>query len=189
MAKSPQVFRERRGVFAKSGGVFSRTCAVFLCRSRRLGQNGLGTKKTPRIPTNGGVCASSRLALFVRGLRVSVGSSEGSSRATHAFRSGGLRHAEIDGAKFLFVLNYVVLEGEEETLRALGREDLAGIYASLGQTWKSGDEVEHELLRAVVDDGQIAVSAVGDFGSELDLELLTLFFFVCHERVVCYVDE
>ena len=47
----------------------------------------------------------------------------------------------------------------------------------------------HELLRAVVDDGQIAVSAVGDFGSELDLELLTLFFFVCHERVVCYVDE
>lgn len=148
-----------------------------------------GTKKTPRIPKNGGVCASSRLALFVRGLRVSVGSSEGSSRTTHAFRSGGLRHAEIDGAKFLFVLNYVVLEGEEETLRALGREDLAGIYASLGQTGKSGDEVEHELLRAVVDDGQIAVSAVGDFGSELDLELLTLFFFVCHERVVCYVDE
>lgn len=126
---------------------------------------------------------------FVRGLRVSVGSSERSGRATHAFRSGGLRHAEIDGAKFLFVLNYVVLEGEEETLRALGREDLAGIYASLGQTGKSGDEVEHELLRAVVDDGQIAVSAVGDFGSELDLELLTLFFFVCHERVVCYVDE
>ena len=41
----------------------------------------------------------------------------------------------------------------------------------------------------MVDDGQIAVSAVGDFGSELDLELLTLFFFVCHERVVCYVDE
>ena len=148
-----------------------------------------GTKKTPRIPKNGGVCASSRLALFVRGLRVSVGSSEGSSRATHAFRSGGLRHTEIDGAKFLFVLNYVVLEGEEETLRTLGREDLAGIYASLGQTGKSGDEVEHELLRAVVDDGQIAVSAVGDFGSELDLELLTLFFFVCHERVVCYVDE
>ena len=148
-----------------------------------------GTKKTPRILLNGGVCASSRLALFVRGLRVSVGSSEGSSRATHAFRSGGLGHAEIDGAKFRFVLNYVVLEGEEETLCTLGREDLAGIYASLGQTGKSGDEVEYELLRAVVDDGQIAVSAVGDFGSELDLELLTLFFFVCHERVVCYVDE
>ena len=129
------------------------------------------------------------LRFFCQGLRVGVGSSEGSSRASHAFRSGGLRHAEIDGAKFLFVLNYVVLEGEEETLRALGREDLAGIYASLGQTGESGDEVEHELLRAVVDDGQIAVSAVGDFGSELDLELLTLFFFVCHERVVCYVDE
>ena len=189
MAKSPQVFRERRGVFAKSGGVSSRTCAVFLRCSRRLGQNGRRYKKTPRIPKNGGVCASSRLALFCQGLRVCVGSSEGSGRATHAFRSGGLRHAEIDGSKFLFVLNYVVLEGEEETLRALGREDLAGIYASLGQTGKSGDEVEHELLRAVVDDGQIAVSAVGDFGSELDLELLTLFFFVCHERVVCYVDE
>lgn len=136
-----------------------------------------------------GECAQVVALRFLSGGYAGVGSSEGSSRATHAFRSGGLRHAEIDGAKFLFVLNYVVLEGEEETLRALGREDLAGIYASLGQTGKSGDEVEHELLWAVVDDGQIAVSAVGDFGRELDLELLTLFFFVCHERVVCYVDE
>ena len=180
---------ETRGVFPKTRRVFLRRFGKRTGGGERRFEYGRGTKKTPRIPKNGGVCASSRLALFVRGLRVGVGSSEGSSRATHAFRSGGLRHAEIDGAKFLFVLNYVVLEGEEETLRALGREDLAGIYASLGQTGKSGDEVEHELLRAVVDDGQIAVSAVGDFGSELDLELLTLFFFVCHERVVCYVDE
>ena len=148
-----------------------------------------GTKKLPAFRRMGECAQVAALRFFCQGLRVSVGSSEGSSRASHAFRSGGLRHAEIDGAKFLFVLNYVVLEGEEETLRALGREDLAGIYASLGQTGESGDEVEHELLRAVVDDGQIAVSAVGDFGSELDLELLTLFFFVCHERVVCYVDE
>ena len=45
VAKSPQVFRERRGVFAKSCGVSSRTCAVFLRRSRRLGQNGRRCKK------------------------------------------------------------------------------------------------------------------------------------------------
>ena len=153
------------------------------------GKMAWGQKKLPAFRRMGECAQVVAVRFFVRGLRVSVGSSERSGRATHAFRSGGLRHAEIDGAKFLFVLNYVVLEGEEETLRALGRENLAGIYASLGQTGKSGDEVEHELLRAVVDDGQIAVSAVGDFGSELDLELLTLFFFVCHERVVCYVDE
>ena len=47
--KSPQVFRERRGVFAKSCGVSSRTCAVFLRRSRRLGQNGRRYKKLPAL--------------------------------------------------------------------------------------------------------------------------------------------
>ena len=181
---------ETRGVFPKTRRVFLRRFGKRTGGGERRFENGRGAKKnSPHSEEWGRVCASSSLALFGQGLRVSVGSSEGSSRAPHAFRSGGLRHAEIDGAKFLFVLNYVVLEGEEETLRALGREDLAGIYASLGQTGKSGDEVEHELLRAVVDDGQIAVSAVGDFGGELNLELLTLFFFVCHERVVCYVDE
>lgn len=45
VAKSPQVFRERRGVFAKSCGVSSRTCAVFLRRIRRLVQNGWRYKK------------------------------------------------------------------------------------------------------------------------------------------------
>ena len=81
------------------------------------------------------------------------------------------------------------MEGEEKTLSALGSEDLACIDTSLGQTGESGDEVEYEFLGAVVDDGQVAVSAVGDFGRQLDLELLTLFFFVCHGRVVCYIDE
>lgn len=76
-AKSPQVFRERRGVFAKSCGVSSRTCAVFLRCSRRLGQNGRRYKKTPRIPKNGGVCASSRLALFVRGYAFASGAPKG----------------------------------------------------------------------------------------------------------------
>ena len=84
------------------------------------------------------------------------------------------------GAEFIFVLHHVVLEGEEKTLCALGSEDLARIDTSLGQTGESGDEVEYEFLGAVVDDGQVAVSAVGDFGRQLDLELLTLFFFVCH---------
>lgn len=36
-----------------------------------------GTKKTPRIPKNGGVCASSRLALFVRGYALASGAPKG----------------------------------------------------------------------------------------------------------------
>ncbi len=187
--KVHRFFGKEEEFFAKSGGVSSRTCAVFLRCSRRLGQNGRRYKKTPRILLNGGVCASSRLALFVRGLRVSVGSSEGSSRATHASVAAGWgmpRSMVPNSCSYLTTLSW---RAKRRRFALWGREDLAGIYASLGQTGKSGDEVEYELLRAVVDDGQIAVSAVGDFGSELDLELLTLFFFVCHERVVCYVDE
>ena len=93
-------------------------------------------------------------------LRFGVGSTEGRGRTTHTFRGSGLRRAEIDGAEFIFVLHHVVLEGEEKTLSALGSEDLACIDTSLGQTGESGDEVEYEFLGAVVDDGQVAVSAV-----------------------------
>ena len=70
-------FSERRGVFAKSGGFSSRTCAVFLRPCCRLGQSGRRYKKTPRIPKSGGVCASSRLALFVRGYALASGAPKG----------------------------------------------------------------------------------------------------------------
>ena len=64
--KSPQVFRERRGVFAKSCGFSSRTCAVFLRRSRRLGQNGWRYKKLPAFRRTG-ECAQVVALRFLSG--------------------------------------------------------------------------------------------------------------------------
>lgn len=116
-------------------------------------------------------------------LSVAFGQTERSSCATNAFGLSSFRStAKLDSAKLLFKVHHIFLESEEQTLSAFGREDLAVVHASLGQTWKSCHEVDDKFLVAVVDDCQVAVVAVGYFGSELDLELLRSLF-LCHDVV------
>lgn len=68
VAKSPQVFPERRGVFAKSGGFSSRTCAVFLRPCCRLGQSGRRYKKKLPAFRRMGECAQVVALRFLSGV-------------------------------------------------------------------------------------------------------------------------
>lgn len=116
-------------------------------------------------------------------LSVAFGQTERSSCAANAFGlSSFWSAAKLDSAKLLFKVHHIFLESEEQTLSAFGREDLAVVHASLGQTWKSCHEIDDKFLVAVVDDCQVAVVAVGYFWSQLDLELLRSLF-LCHDVV------
>lgn len=55
--KSPQVFRERRGVFAKSCGVSSRTCAVFFAPYSPVGSKWMEVQKKLPAFRRMGECA------------------------------------------------------------------------------------------------------------------------------------
>lgn len=116
-------------------------------------------------------------------LSVAFGQTERSSSAANTFGLSCFRStAKLDRTKLLLVVHYIFLKREKKTLSAFGRENLAVVHTSLGQTWKSSHEVDDKFLVAVVDDRQVAVVAVGYFGSQLDLELLRSLF-LCHDVV------
>ena len=89
-----------------------------------------------------------------------------------------LGSGEIDGAELLLVAHDVVLKGEEQTLGVLGGENLAAVDTCLGDTGEGSNEIDDELLVAVIDDGKVAVGAVGNLGGEFNLQLLLLGLFL-----------
>ena len=120
--------------------------------------------------------------ILIRGsqLCIALGYTERSGGATLTFSLGSCSTGESDGAELLLVLYDIVLKSEEKTLCTFGSKHLTAVYASLGETGKSSDEVDDEFLVAVVDDCEVAIRTTCYFGSELDLELLLLGFVFCH---------
>ncbi len=115
---------------------------------------------------------------------LSLGHAERCGGATVSL--GGCVAALLDGAELLLVLHHVVLEGEEKALGVLGGEDLTAVDTSLGDSGEGSDEVDDELLVAVVDDGEVAVSSVGNLRSEFNLQLLLLGLFLFFHNVIVY---
>ena len=124
-------------------------------------------------PDKGG-CPSSWQRYVV--LSLCLGHAEGSCGT--AVSLGGCIATLFDGAELLFVLHHVVLEGEEQALGVLGCENLAAVDTCLGDTGEGSNEIDDELLVAVIDDGKVAVGAVGNLGGEFNLQLLLLGLFL-----------
>ena len=93
---------------------------------------------------------------------------------------GVLGVAGFDFAEHLLVLADVVLEGEEELFGVLRAHDDAAYDGSLGHTRSGEDEVHEELVGTVADHCEVAVFAVGNFRTELNLKLVLVILFVFH---------
>lgn len=93
---------------------------------------------------------------------------------------GVLGVAGFDFAEHLLVLADIVLEGEEELFGVLRAHDDAAYDGSLGHTRSGEDEVHEELVGAVADHCEVAVFAVGNFRTELNLKLVLVILFVFH---------
>lgn len=159
---------------------------IFRISSSSAQQYCVGSQKNPTHRRMNGILLSFSAVLTTASrtqLSVAFGQTERSSSAANAFGLSSFRSAtKLNCAKLLLVVHYIFLKREKETLCAFGRENLAVVHASLGQTRKSCHEIDDEFLVAVVDDCQVAVVAVGYFGSQLDLELLRSLF-LCHDVV------
>ena len=88
--------------------------------------------------------------------------------------------AGLDFAKLSLILLNVVSEGEHELLSIFGAHDYAAYYGSLGHAGSCEDEVDEEFVRTVTDHSEVAVFAVSEFGTELNLKLVLLFVLICH---------
>lgn len=97
------------------------------------------------------------------------------SVVAEVFGSAGLDLAEL-GLELL----HVVGEGEHELFSVFGAHDDAAYDGCLGHAGSVEDEVDEELCGAVADHGEIAVLAVSDLRTQLDLQLVLVFVLVCH---------
>ena len=159
---------------------------IFRISSSSAQQYCVGSQKNPTHRRMSGILLSFSAVLTTASraqLSVAFGQTERSSSAANAFGLSSFRSTtKLNRTKLLLVVHYIFLKREKETLSAFGAEDLAVVHASLGQTGKSSHEIDDKFLVAVVDDCQVAVVAVGYFGSQLDLELLRSLF-LCHDVV------
>lgn len=86
-----------------------------------------------------------------------------------------------DLAELSLIFLDIVGQGEHELLGVLGAHDDAAHHRSLGHAGSGEDEVHEKLVGTVADHREVAVFAVGDLGTELDLKLvLVLIFWICH---------
>ena len=78
----------------------------------------------------------------------------------------------------------ILLQGAQQTLGVLGREDDAALHACLLHAGHHGSKVDHKLRGGVVDQGEIRVDTFGNLLIELNLQACLLNF--CHSfSVVC----
>ena len=85
-----------------------------------------------------------------------------------------------DGAELLLVCLEVVVKGGEEALGVDGAHDEAFAHRGTLEAGKHLGEVEDYLGGIVADNNEVAVGSLGHVGVDVELEVLLLFFLICH---------
>jgi len=89
----------------------------------------------------------------------------------------------IDFAKIVFVAPDILLEGQDETLGMLGRENNSGANLRPGGLRLDKDKINDEFRLVVVDHREVGISPLGHILVELNFQLEFLAFVVYVQTV------